>query len=80
MFNQAPSFNQNIGSWDVSNCESFVSASMDISVMMYESTEEVTHDCFCLFVLFQYPPGNRKIPRTGEGPERGQKSKNTTAK
>ena len=52
MFDGSSSFNQDIGDWDVSNGESFVSIAMNTNTALYESSH-LTHNlllCPAIFV------------------------------
>ena len=57
MFFEALSFNQDIGNWDVSNGEDFVSIIINTNVTMYESTHpthHIAHNLLLCFVIFTH--------------------------
>ena len=51
MLMEASAFNKDIGSWDVSNGEDFVSISMNHPLYIDDSSQ-VTHDCFLCLVVY----------------------------
>ena len=57
MFYGASAFNQDIGNWDVSNGEDFVSIIMNTNAAIYNKSNHITHNILLYFAMFTHSLG-----------------------